>query len=100
VVEDGDKQYILCLNCVNELIYKKDMEKYYCVKIDKRRKKAIENFENNYKTDSITKCIERNQLYVNETEDDYVLKQYAKKYCSYEEAEQSITEDFEIVSRL
>ena len=33
------------------------MEKYYCVKIDKRRKKAIETFEEFYKIDSITKFI-------------------------------------------
>lgn len=53
------------------------MAKYYCVKIDKRRKKAIENFQTFYKCYDISKCIENN-----------------------EEAELAITEDFEIVSKL
>ena len=98
-VEFNDKDYIICLNCSNELIYKKDMEKYYCVKIDKRKKKAIEEQLERYKLD-LQPFIDRNEIYVDEEEGNYVTKQFAKKYCSLEEAENAITEDFEMVSKL
>jgi len=98
-VEFDNKDYIICLNCSNELIFKKEMEKYYCVKIDKRKKKAIEEHLEKYRID-LQPFIEKNEIYVDEEEGKYVSKQFAKKYCSLEEAENAITEDFEMVSKL
>lgn len=86
-------------NCMVVLQNKSIMAKYV-IKIDKRKKIAIREFEERYKCSNITKCIAEDRLFVNESEDDYTSIKSAKLYNSKAEAEDSITEDFELVFKI
>lgn len=64
----------------------------YGIKIDLRKKSTFD--------DVILECIKNNQLWCNETEEDYVEKKFAKRFKTKEKAECSITEEWEIVCKL
>ena len=74
------------------------MSGHYDLKIDKRKKLAIEHFEHFYKTD-LSEKISKGEVYVNEAGDDYVTKEFAKKYLTYDDAVDEMSEEFEIVSK-
>ena len=61
----------------------------YGIKIDKRKKLSFNN--------AILECIASNQLWCNESEDGYVEKKYAKRFPTRSDADQTITEEWEIV---